>query len=69
MAASAVPMLELRAITPAMVNRISPWSNQSPMVRSSTGSSQGTLIRVVWVTLPASSRPDTVSTFSTDPGS
>ena len=62
-------MLELRAITPAMVSRIRPWSNQSPMMRSSTGSSLGTRMRVRWVTLPASSRPAAVSTFSTEPGS
>ena len=62
-------MLELRAITPAMVSRIMPWSNQSPMVRSRTGSSEGTLIRVRGVTLPASSRAAAVSTFSTEPGS
>ncbi len=62
-------MLDDSATTPAIVSRILPWGNQSLMTRPSRRSSGATSIRVRGVTFPASRRPATVSTFSTEPGS
>ena len=62
-------MLDDFAITPARVSFSVGWGNQSLMTRPSRVSSGGTTNLVRGVTLPASSSPATVSTFSTDPGS
>ncbi len=62
-------MLEDLAMMPAIVSRMLPWSNQSPIARSWRCSSGGTLNFWRGDTLPASMRAAAVSTFSTDPGS
>ena len=67
--ASTVPTFDDLASTPASVSLISPCSQWSWMTRSCRCSSPGTSILVRALTLPVSMSAESVSTFSTEPGS
>ena len=64
-----MPTFDDLASTPARVSLISPWSQWSWMTRSWRCSWSGTSILVRALTLPVSMSAESVSTFSTEPGS